>query len=108
MEFAKFLFNYFRFSLRFVSDFEAFDPDILLSPEPLSEEGDENPVGETVPLLVTLDTCGEWEVIAATPETSSNASGFSAVRNGFRPGETFVCKVYVKRDNFEVSSIVMK
>lgn len=60
------------------------------------------PLGETRPLEVTLDTSGEWEVCGSTPETSSNASGFSAARNGFRTGELFACKIYVKMDYFEI------
>ncbi|VDL18284.1 unnamed protein product [Hymenolepis diminuta] len=96
------------------SDFKAFNPDALLnsstSPSchsPSSTLNDDLcaspvPVGDTQPLEVTLNTNGEWEVCGSTPETSSNASGYSAARNGFRPGELFVCKIYVKMDYFEV------
>lgn len=105
----------FRFELRLKSDFKAFNPDALLnstssnscdtpSPSLQDQEIDSPvPVGDTLPLEVILNTNGEWEVSGSTPETSSNASGFSAARNGFRPGELFVVKIYVKMDYFEVS-----
>ncbi|KAM7539845.1 hypothetical protein Aperf_G00000026673 [Anoplocephala perfoliata] len=104
-----------KFSLKLQSDFKAFNPDVLPSTPPSCESesltvmmmGDNltglpMPVGETRPLEVTLDISGEWEVCGSTPETSSNASGFNAVRNGFRSGELFACKIYVKKDYFEV------
>ncbi|VDD80198.1 unnamed protein product [Mesocestoides corti] len=81
-------------------DFAAFDPDIVSTPA--SSVNDTLPVGDTIPLLVTMDTSGEWEVFGSTPETSSNASGFNASRNGFRTGEIFTCKIYAKKDHFEV------
>uniref|UniRef100_A0A0R3T3J5 Galectin n=1 Tax=Rodentolepis nana TaxID=102285 RepID=A0A0R3T3J5_RODNA len=100
--------------LKLQSDFNAFNPDALLnsmtsnpcnSPSSTMEDvliDSPVPLGETRPLEMTLDTCGEWEVCGSTPETSSNASGFSAARNGFRPGELFTCKIYVKMDYFEI------
>ncbi|KAM3178476.1 hypothetical protein ACTXT7_002496 [Hymenolepis weldensis] len=103
------------FFLKLQSDFKAFNPDALLNSStstscqsPSSTLNDDVcnspvPVGDTQPLEVTLNTNGEWEVCGSTPETSSNASGFSAARNGFRPGELFTCKIYVKMDYFEVS-----
>ncbi|KAL5970042.1 hypothetical protein TSMEX_002240 [Taenia solium] len=94
-----------RFVLKLVSDFKVFDPDLPLpaSPSSLTPESPvQVPVSETTPLEVTLDTSGEWEVCASTPETSSNASGFNAARNGFRTGELFICKICVKKDFFEV------
>lgn len=104
-----------RFFLKLQSDFNAFNPDALLNSvasnpcnSPSSSMDDDQridspvPLGETRPLEVTLDTSGEWEVCGSTPETSSNASGFSAARNGFRPGELFTCKIYVKMDYFEI------
>nr|VZI13444.1 unnamed protein product [Spirometra erinaceieuropaei] len=89
-----------RFSMKFTSNFVAFDPDQLLGAR--DAVIDKLPVGDTVPLHVIFNTTGEWEVIGSTPETSSNASGFNAVRNGFKPKETFVCKVFVRKENFEV------
>ncbi|BHF58967.1 hypothetical protein SprV_0100192200 [Sparganum proliferum] len=89
-----------RFSMKFTSNFVAFDPDQLLGARDAAI--DKLPVGDTVPLHVIFNTTGEWEVIGFTPETSSNASGFNAVRNGFKPKETFVCKVFVRTENFEV------
>lgn len=88
------------FSMKFTSNFVAFDPDQLFDERCAAI--DKLPVGDTVPLHVIFNTTGEWEVIGSTPETSSNASGFNAVRNGFKPDETFVCKVFVRKENFEV------
>lgn len=103
-----FVFSVFRFVLKLVSDFKVFDPDLPLSASPSPQTPESSlqvPVSETTPLEVTLDTSGEWEVCGSTPETSSNASGFNAARNGFRTGELFTCKICVKKDFFEVDHL---
>ncbi len=103
--------------MRFVSDFAAFDPDAKFNYDHEGvEEGSDGtrtyvitesescvPLGDTVPLLVLLNTTGEWEVIGETPETSTNASGFNLARLGFRPGQVFTCKIFIRREHFEVS-----
>lgn len=96
--------------MRLDSNFEAFNPDGLLDArnEKIGEADEDEgliikaPVSETVPLLVILKTNGEWDVIGETPETSTNASGYNAARNGFRPDKMFVCKICIKKDHFQV------